>query len=594
MEGSSPIVPVLLPSGAIHFAKANVSDTGQDVIQVLLATEGVKSDILGDLEQSSGDAVDWEWALQHVRKNERGRVWQDEELNQLDDGILSNDTAVQQLLPRSPEAQPQIQRHFSAFPLTSHLHTPTIRLVSQHPSLSFHIAFERVPEIADGFMIQWFISRSSTVADVISGIGADLGLTLYLAGPGGGSVDYAIEIYSVNPGLEAPERLDPSANVSTTLERLGPQRRLRLVVPEEWYRRPKSRSFSSHISLEDDTFKAPPSNAPAPSDNIEIDNEENGDGTAKANPRPTSIPSSPIIAKSPRIPSSNAGTAATFGPASASSLIPKLLPQFSGGAMGKFSVGRFGSWTAASASAAAKAAGETTPVSTPPKQRTSGLASHAESEESPSPSTPPPTNSLWASWWGGPGPVTAEGERSKGDNGKSAIAELTRVGQASSPPSEGRSTVDPYVAGIVGGKANSTTLVKHLVSLRIHAATAKLDWIQDFVGRSKGMEAISSLITSLVGKREKRWHLTQSESLVLLECVKCLRVVVNTDLGLAKIITMPALIYHVVTSLDTGNLKVRSNVADLLAGISVVSEDQGHKLVLDAFSDFAASNGEEF
>lgn len=86
MEGGSPIVPVLLPSGAIHFAKVDPLDTSQEIIQTLLGTEGVKSDIIGDLDSSVGEAVDWEWALQHVRKYERGRVWQDEELNQLDDG----------------------------------------------------------------------------------------------------------------------------------------------------------------------------------------------------------------------------------------------------------------------------------------------------------------------------------------------------------------------------------------------------------------------------------------------------------------------------------------------------------------------------
>jgi hypothetical protein len=50
--------------------------------------------------------------------------------------------------------------------------------------------------------MQWFISRTSTVSDVLGGIGDDLGLALYLAGPGGGNVDYAIEIYSVNSGGE--------------------------------------------------------------------------------------------------------------------------------------------------------------------------------------------------------------------------------------------------------------------------------------------------------------------------------------------------------------------------------------------------------
>ena len=86
MEGGSPIVPVLLPSGAIHFAKVSPLDTTQEIIQTLLATEGVESDIIGDIGSSIGGVIDWEWALQHVRKHERGRVWQDIELNKLDDG----------------------------------------------------------------------------------------------------------------------------------------------------------------------------------------------------------------------------------------------------------------------------------------------------------------------------------------------------------------------------------------------------------------------------------------------------------------------------------------------------------------------------
>ena len=86
MDGGAPIVPVLLPSGAIHFARLGPSDTSQEIIQTLLATEGVKTDILGDLDSVVGEGVDWEWSLQHVRKEPRGRVWQDEELEQLDDG----------------------------------------------------------------------------------------------------------------------------------------------------------------------------------------------------------------------------------------------------------------------------------------------------------------------------------------------------------------------------------------------------------------------------------------------------------------------------------------------------------------------------
>ncbi|CEL63667.1 hypothetical protein RSOLAG1IB_05428 [Rhizoctonia solani AG-1 IB] len=86
MDGGTPIVPVLLPAGAIHFARVGPSDTSQDIIQTLLATEGVKADILGDLENVVGEGADWEWSLQYVRKESRGRVWQDDELDALDDG----------------------------------------------------------------------------------------------------------------------------------------------------------------------------------------------------------------------------------------------------------------------------------------------------------------------------------------------------------------------------------------------------------------------------------------------------------------------------------------------------------------------------
>jgi hypothetical protein len=223
----------------------------------------------------------------------------------------------------------------------------------------------------------------------------------------------------------------------------------------------------------------------------------------------------------PALYNNNNASSATVGPAGASSLVPKLLPQLTGGALGRFTVARFGSWTAATAPHGANtsfSSGDISPKSPkgsikrqmsfgsrrtslePTAEEISGLASP--------PRSPPlsPKASLWASWWGTPGqPVTAEGERSS-DKGKSAVAELTRLGQAAgaSSPRVNQSTVTPYVAGIAGSKTNSTTLVKHLVSLRIHAATAKLDWIKEFVGPGQGMEALSALIVALVRNRDKR------------------------------------------------------------------------------------------
>lgn len=93
--------------------------------------------------------------------------------------------------------------------------------------------------------------------------------------------------------------------MSETLERLGAQKRLRLVVPEEWYRRPKSRTFSSHLALvEEDTLKGPLSDEPSFSKDPQ-ETEENGDGTAKQSARPaSSTPSGTTTTRSPQ--SSNA------------------------------------------------------------------------------------------------------------------------------------------------------------------------------------------------------------------------------------------------------------------------------------------------
>ena len=106
-------------------------------------------------------------------------------------GILSPGAQVAPLLSRSTNAQ--AQRHFSAFPLTSHLHAPTLRLVSLHPFLVVQISFARVPEIHDGFQWKIFVSRSSTVAGVIDTAVTELGLTKSLPVPGGGALEYVFE-----------------------------------------------------------------------------------------------------------------------------------------------------------------------------------------------------------------------------------------------------------------------------------------------------------------------------------------------------------------------------------------------------------------
>jgi hypothetical protein len=74
-------------------------------------------------------------------------------------------------------------------------------------------------------------------------------------------------------------------------------------------------------------------------------------------------------------------------------------------------------------------------------------------------------------------------------------------------------------------------LVKHLISLRVHLSTAKLVWIQQFVGEEKGLEVLGTLLAGLVGKGGKRRNLTDIETSNLLEIIKCLRVLLNTEVN---------------------------------------------------------------
>jgi diaphanous 1 len=86
-----------------------------------------------------------------------------------------------------------LQRHFSAFPLTSHLHTPAVRLVSLHPLLSVSLACLRVPEVHDDFVWRIFVARVTSTQEVIDQVVDELGLTKALPVPGGGNLDYVME-----------------------------------------------------------------------------------------------------------------------------------------------------------------------------------------------------------------------------------------------------------------------------------------------------------------------------------------------------------------------------------------------------------------
>lgn len=97
------------------------------------------------------------------------------------------------LLNSSEAAKDTLVRHFSAFPLTSHMHAPTLRLVSLHPLLSVTLTFARVPEVHETFMWKVFFTRASTTKEVIDTVVEELGLARSLPIHGAGTFEYVLE-----------------------------------------------------------------------------------------------------------------------------------------------------------------------------------------------------------------------------------------------------------------------------------------------------------------------------------------------------------------------------------------------------------------
>ncbi|EJD01599.1 FH2-domain-containing protein [Fomitiporia mediterranea MF3/22] len=666
MADNTLIAPVISPAGTVYFASVNQDATAQDVIASLIQPQDVRDEILGDLPESG-------WDLQRVRKEHSGRVWEEEELESIGPELLQEDDLIAPILASKPKPSAP-ERHFSSFPLTSHLHSPVIRLVSRHPLLRLKFSFLRVPEIHDGFEWTVYLTLNSTVHEVISSTCEQLGLVKALPIAGGGTIDYAIETFTPGAGADNSTRLEPDVLLSTIL---GNAKEFRFCVPDEWYRRPNSRV---------------PSVAPSEStlrrlSDLEAEEEE-GEGTARQKQASSSTPSSPtakprsgspdstgtfsskrfssifdgwlgsatpespmqetVVENSNKRPivsepmavenhtassdtesekscdeedfermiddlglrgekreamrnmpadrkryllrqnrqmrstvgresSQSPAQSATIGPARAAPLIPALVPSLTGdGIMKRFSISGWGSSSASE-----------TPPDVPSSPKINGTTYAAEKlsrrESSPAhsdiaPLQPQTTGGLWGSWWASSGTESW----------------MSSMSKSKATPSKDNSSTVFYADGLRSRRPNDIKLVKHLISLRVHLSTAKVSWVERFLGESKGMDALASLLASLVGKGGKRKKLSDTEESVLYEVVKCLRVLLNTEPGFNLFLASPMLVTHVTYTLHTDSLKLRTLTCELLAAICILSVTHGHHLVLAAFSDYRVAHEEAF
>ena len=196
---------------------------------------------------------------------------------------------------------------------------------------------------------------------------------------------------------------------------------------------------------------------------------------------------------------------ATIGHSGSGVILPRLVPQLTGNGL----MNRLSMWGSSSSSTPPTPTAESEPpintdtVITVDKPATvKGRKLIDGTDADPQPLQPQTTGGLWSSWW-----TSSGGTEDKAQ----------------------KQTPKWYVDGLKGGRNVDMKLVKHLISLRVHLSTASLTWIEEFVEEKKGMDLLGMLLAGLVGRSGKRKTLTEVESTVLFELIKCLRVLLNTE-----------------------------------------------------------------
>jgi hypothetical protein len=135
---------------------------------------------------------------------------------------------------------------------------------------------------------------------------------------------------------------------------------------------------------------------------------------------------------------------------------------------------------------------------------------------------------------------------------------------------------------------NNKQLLDTIRKLRVVLSTAKLSWIKEFVEDAKGISVFEALLVRFIQKKSQ-----DLEQDVKLECIRCLRVLLNTPPGFSRLLESRGLVGVICNCLYSDNNKLRALVAEVLAAICVLHTD-GYNLVLTAFSDFGVLSGEKY
>ena len=108
--------------------------------------------------------------------------------------------------------------------------------------------------------------------------------------------------------------------------------------------------------------------------------------------------------------------------------------------------------------------------------------------------------------------------------------------------------------------------------------------MEDFLN----LDGLSVLFETMARKGSGSRNMTISDTLLQLECVTCVRAVMNGEIGLAHITKDQSYTRKLAEGLSTKNVLVKLQIFELLSALSMYS-DNGHSLALDALNNHKVS-----
>jgi len=152
---------------------------------------------------------------------------------------------------------------------------------------------------------------------------------------------------------------------------------------------------------------------------------------------------------------------------------------------------------------------------------------------------------------------------------------------------------------------HSKLTIKILVKLRLNLSTESLRWLEDFILNHKGLHALENVVNRnsaphLLNKdipySRSPFGVEELKGPIQLELMKCLKVIMNADLGFEHVLELKGLIRWLAYSsyAPSPSYKAKIHATEILSAICSLSLEHGRSTVVRGFLSLAPNPEEAF